>query len=145
MTIHIHAKHTLCAGGGIGRHERLKISCLNKACGFDSRSAHHRKYLSFTGGIFYSEDFPRAKIPFTEGLTSLSVRCVQPIQQHGRRVPALKSLCARVILRTRVSFSLAFSTQQIHSLRANGVISSQVASASGLSRNICRKSFGTVS
>ena len=31
-----------CSGGGIGIHERLKISC-RKACGFKSRPEHYRK------------------------------------------------------------------------------------------------------
>jgi hypothetical protein len=59
----------------------------------------------------------------TEGLMDLSLRWVQPIQQQGRRI------LPRILLKpTAICFSLVAScftviTQQIHSLRASGVIS----------------------
>ena len=56
-------------------------------------------------------------------------RWIQPGQQHGRRFPSINSLRTLFILCSRVSVFLADSTQQIHSLRASGVISSQVISA----------------
>lgn len=37
---------TIRADGGIGRHERLKISWPLRSCGFKSRSAHQRKEVS---------------------------------------------------------------------------------------------------
>ena len=56
-------------------------------------------------------------------------RCGQPGQQHGRRIPSLSSehtlsTCCRL-----VSSFLTEMVQQIHSLRASGVMSSQAASA----------------
>lgn len=65
----------------------------------------------------------------TEGLTALSVRCVQPSQQHGRRMPSLSSLTSRRTWSCLVSTFLTKITQQIHSLRASGVRSSQAARA----------------
>jgi|HubBroStandDraft_6_1064221.scaffolds.fasta_scaffold22953_7 hypothetical protein len=31
------------------------------------------------------------RVPCTDGLIDLSVRCMQPIQQHGRRIPSMSS------------------------------------------------------
>jgi hypothetical protein len=60
---------------------------------------------------------------------SIAHRCGQPGQQHGRRIPSLSSehtlsTCCRL-----VSSFLTEMVQQIHSLRASGVMSSQAASA----------------
>ena len=33
--------YELCASGGIGRREGLKIPWMDNPCGFDSRLAHH--------------------------------------------------------------------------------------------------------
>ncbi len=54
---------------------------------------------------------------------------MQPIQQHGRRLPSASSMGARAIRRARVSACLASCIQHSHSLRAKGVISLQVARA----------------
>ncbi len=68
-------------------------------------------------------------MPCTEGLISLSVRWMQPIQQQGRRSP-LPILSSPTLMRfARVSASLPLVTQQIHSLRASGVMSCQSAVA----------------
>jgi hypothetical protein len=61
---------------------------------------------------------------FCEELIALSVRWMQPIQQQGRRLPSRSSSQVRRTRRFLVSNCFAFSTQQINSLRARGVISS---------------------
>src|SRR5438876_4106847 len=63
----------------------------------------------------------------TEGLSSLSFRCVQPSQQHGRRFPSSSSDRNRSMCWLLVSAFFGQSTQQIHSLRARGVRSSHAA------------------
>src|SRR6266536_2168148 len=65
----------------------------------------------------------------TEGLSSLSFRCVQPSQQHGRRFPSSSSDRNRSMCWLLVSAFFGQSTQQIHSLRARGVRSSHAARA----------------
>lgn len=60
-------------------------------------------------------------IPFMEGLIALSVRCIQPIQQQGRRSPSLSWLTTLSTCSLRVSIFLGKIVQQIHSLRASGV------------------------
>lgn len=77
----------------------------------------------------YFLTFP-ASIHFCVELSFLSVRCVQPIQQHGRRSPSFSCTGIRSICSLRVSAFFTYSTQQIHSLRASGVRLSQSASAS---------------
>ena len=59
----------------------------------------------------------------------MSQRCGQPAQQHGLLIPPRSFDSPTVIRRVRVSACFAEETQQIHSLRARGVISSQVAKA----------------
>jgi hypothetical protein len=54
---------------------------------------------------------------------------LHPAQQHGLRSPALNFESIIFILRSLVSIFFADSIQQIHSLRASGVISSHVESA----------------
>src|SRR5947209_6150056 len=74
----------------------------------------------------------------------LSLRWVQPIQQQGRRMPL------RILLRpTAICFSLVAScftliTQQIHSLRARGVMSSHKAKTLGSKDKAFFKSGGSV-
>lgn len=68
--------------------------------------------------------------------------CGQPPQQHGRRFPALRSSTALLILRSRVSSSLADSIQQSHSFLASEVISSHSRSTLGLEMRASSKSFG---
>src|SRR5947209_10362914 len=78
----------------------------------------------------------------TEGLSSLSFRCVQPSQQHGRRFPSSSSERNRWMCWLLVSAFLGQSTQQIHSLRARGVRSSHAARAFGRAIKTCLKSIG---
>jgi hypothetical protein len=68
--------------------------------------------------------------------------CPQTAQQHGRRLPAVSSLTVRFTWLARVSGFLFEMTQQIHSLRASGVMSSQAATALGLALRAARKSLG---
>ena len=56
-------------------------------------------------------------------------RCGQPGQQQGRRFPSTSSLLVLSIRWLRVSRFLASSIQQIHSLRASGVMFSHAACA----------------
>ncbi len=63
-------------------------------------------------------------------------------QQHGRRFPALSSVLSLSIRRCLVSAFLASSTQQIHSLRARGVMSSHKSSAARSSTSTLAKSSG---
>lgn len=49
---------------------------------------------------------------------------MQPTQQQGRRLPSNNSSQVRLIRRFLVSICFAFSTQQMNSFLANGVISS---------------------
>src|SRR3989338_6926538 len=71
-----------------------------------------------------------------------SQRCVQPAQQHGLRIPPLSFERAFSILILLVSTFLPDVTQQIHSLRASGVISSHTARAAGVPLSAFRKSLG---
>src|SRR5437667_5160643 len=79
----------------------------------------------------------------TEGLSSLSFRCVQPNRKHGRRFPSSSSERNRWMCWLLVSAFLGQSTQQIHSLRARGVRSSHAARAFGRAIKTCLKSIGT--
>src|SRR2546422_164067 len=80
----------------------------------------------------------------TEGLSSLSFRCVQPSQQHGRRFPSSSSDRTRWMCWLLVSAFFGQTTQQIHSLRARGVRSSHAARALGVAIKTRLKSIGTV-
>src|SRR5437899_6131887 len=80
----------------------------------------------------------------TEGLSSLSFRCVQPSQQHGRRFPSISSDCTRWMCWRLVSAFFGQSTQQIHSLRARGVRSCHAARTFWLAIRTRLKSTGTV-
>src|SRR5437879_8715891 len=73
----------------------------------------------------------------TEELSSLSLRWMQPSQQHGRRFPSSSSDCNRWMCWLLVSAFLGPSTQQIHYLRARGVTSSQAARTCGLTIMTC--------
>lgn len=68
--------------------------------------------------------------------------CMQPGQQHGRRLPSVSSVWVRSIRRSLVSMSLADSTQHIHSLRASGVMSRQAVNADILTVNAFCRSVG---
>src|SRR5437870_4058892 len=80
----------------------------------------------------------------TEGLSSLSLRWMQPSQQHGRRFPSSSSDCNRRMCWLLVSAFFGKSTQQIHSLRARGVRSCHAARTFGLAIRTHLKSTGTV-
>ena len=70
-------------------------------------------------------------MPRTDGLIDLSVRCMQPIQQHGRCIPSMSFEHALRTWSFQVSGFLTEMVQQIHSLRASGVMSFHAASAFG--------------
>lgn len=74
---------------------------------------------------------------------SLFQRWGQPGQQQGRRIPSFSSEHTRSMCCLRVSGFLTEITQQIHSLRASGVISSHFARATGSEIRAFRKSAGT--
>jgi len=80
----------------------------------------------------------------TEGLTGLSLRWIQPSQQHGRRIPSLSSVIVLLTCSFLVSSFLTKVTQQIHSLRASGVRSSHIASAALSEVRAFRKSMGNL-
>src|SRR5579875_281744 len=67
---------------------------------------------------------------------------MQPIQQQGRRMPSLSSVRTRSTCCLLVSGFFTEIVQQIHSLRARGVRSSHIASASASEARVCRKSSG---
>src|SRR5947207_2297830 len=69
---------------------------------------------------------------------------MQPAQQHGLRIPPFNfesPFLMRIVL---VSAFLPEMTQQIHSLRASGVMSSHTARAAGVEIRAFRRSFGIV-
>src|SRR4051812_12257503 len=71
-------------------------------------------------------------------------RCGQPGQQHGLRIPSLSSeqtlsTCCRL-----VSSFLTEMVQQIHSLRASGVMSSHVSFAFASDASAFRRSAGSL-
>ena len=68
----------------------------------------------------------------------------QPGQQQGRRFPSLSSVRTLSIRLLLVSGFLVSSTQQIHSLRASGVMSSHSANATLSAVRVFRKSVGTL-
>src|SRR5438445_4393132 len=80
----------------------------------------------------------------TEGLSSLSLRWMQPSQQHGRRFPSSSSDRNRSTCWLLVSAFFGQSTQQIHSFRARGVRSCHAARTFGSAIRTCLKSIGTV-
>src|SRR5215475_487203 len=67
---------------------------------------------------------------------------MQPNQQQGRRMPSFSSLRTLSTCCFLVSGFLTESVQQIHSLRARGVRSSHIASASVSEARVFRKSSG---
>jgi hypothetical protein len=67
---------------------------------------------------------------------------MQPAQQQGRRIPPFIFERALLIRISLVSFFLPEITQQIHSLRASGVIFSQIAIALGVVASAFLKSEG---
>ena len=75
---------------------------------------------------------------------ALGLRCGQPGQQQGLLFPLSKSARNRSICSLLVSGFLKNVIQQIHSLRASGVISSHAASALGAEVRAFCKSAGTL-
>ncbi len=71
-------------------------------------------------------------------------RCGQPGQQHGLRMPSMSSERTRSTCCILVSGFFTEMVQQIHSLRASGVMSSHAASARGEARSAFLKSAGNV-
>lgn len=89
----------------------------------------HENRQIFRSGAFYFPFFSRWK---------------QPAQQHGRRLPSANSVWTLSTRRFLVSINLAVSTQQIHSLRANGVMSAQAARAWASDSRARRRSTGSL-
>jgi hypothetical protein len=73
----------------------------------------------------------------------LNYRWAHPGQQQGRRFPSLRLAQPHSIRRLLVSAFLADSIQQIHSLRASGVMSSHAVNACGSDVSVFLKSAGT--
>ena len=71
-------------------------------------------------------------------------RCGHPGQQHGLRMPPRILSMPTSMRRFRVVSCLAEVTQQIHSLRASGVISAQRLIAAALDLMALRKSAGSL-
>jgi len=78
------------------------------------------------------------------GVVLVFQRWGQPAQQHGRLIPPLSFDSPTLIRRLRVSDCFAEVIQQIHSLRASGVMSSHVARAFGAEASAFRRSAGTL-
>ena len=71
-----------------------------------------------------------------------SYRWAHPTQQQGRRFPAARLSPAHLMRWVRVSIFFADSIQQIHSLRASGVMSCHVARDFGSRRRSFLRSTG---
>ena len=71
-------------------------------------------------------------------------RCGHPGQQHGLRMPPRILSMPTSIRRFLVASRLAEITQQIHSLRASGVISAHTHMATTLDPMAFRKSAGSL-
>src|ERR1700733_11985705 len=119
-------------------------------------------FTDFQWGIFHlaelsatrtlagsSSEMPIPSTDFVASIAGMRIRrqnahrCGQPGQQQGRRIPSLScehslSTCCRL-----VSSFLTEMVQQIHSLRAGGVMSSQAASAFASDAIAFRRSAGT--
>lgn len=75
-------------------------------------------------------------MPLIDGLIALSVRCMQPAQQQGRRSPRRNLSFATIIRLVRVSGFTALVIQHINSLRAKGVMSFHACRAAASPFNI---------
>ena len=110
-----------------------------------SRPADYVIYLLGRGCVTHFDALLRMlSTQRTEGLSSLSLRWMQPSQQHGLRFPSNSSDCNRWMCWLLVSAFFGPSTQQIHSLRARAVRSSHAARTFGLAIRTRLKSTGTV-
>lgn len=74
---------------------------------------------------------------------AFGLRCGQPGQQQGLRLPLPRSSHKRSMCFLRVSGFLTIVVQQIHSLRARAVRSFQFTRISGFETSASRKSAGT--
>src|SRR6185437_13703581 len=92
------------------------------------RCMNRQAALARAAFLFYCF-FRFASTNLTERLIFLSLRWMQPIQQHGRRMPSLSSDTTRFTWASRVSCFLTLTVQQIHSLRDSGVRLCHSASA----------------
>ena len=70
-------------------------------------------------------------------------RCGHPGQQHGRRLPAIRSAQTRSMCFRLVSGFFTEMTQQIHSLRARGLRSFHASRTSDAALSALRRSAGT--
>jgi hypothetical protein len=86
-----------------------------------------RRFLETAARIAYQQD---------------AHRCGQPGQQHGRRIPSLSSEQTLSTCCCLVSSFLTEIVQQIHSLRARGVMFSHAARASASDASAFRRSAG---
>src|SRR5207245_11759843 len=110
-----------------------------------SRPADYVIYLLGRGCVAHFDALLRMlSTQRTEGLSCLSLRWMQPSQQHGRRFPSNSSDCNRWMCWLLVSSFFGQSTQQIHSLRATGVWSSHAARTCALAIRTRLKATGTV-
>src|SRR5881396_667347 len=110
-----------------------------------SRPADNVIYLLGRGCVAHADALLRLlNTQRTEGLSSLSLRWMQPSQQHGRRFPSSSSDCNRWMCWLLVSAFFGQITQQSHSLRARGVRSCHAARTFGLAIRTRLKSTGTV-
>ena len=146
LSLHVHyvVKRTFTSKrSNIARHAKKTPALAGGFCfGFS---------LGGSGGVS-PEIFVRCGSPyfldpllstnFCEGLNGLSFRWTQPYQQQGRRIPSLSSEHTRSTCSRRFSACLTEKTQQIHSFRASGVISSHAVSALESEAKAFRKSAG---
>jgi len=109
---------------------------IYKVYPFPDRYASNMPYFDFLDRL--------SSTARTEGLIGLSLRWIQPNQQHGRRIPSLSSLIVLLTCSFLVSSFLTKVTQHIHSLRARGVRSSHIASAALSEVRAFRRSVGTL-
>src|SRR5438270_3108199 len=146
--------HPLGAGGLLPLHlfDYARVRALDEspqlAQAFTPPAGHPADdviYLLGRGCIAHADALLRLlSTQRTEGLTSLSLRWMQPSQQHGRRFPSNSSDCNRWMCWLLVSAFFGQSTQQIHSFRARGVRSSHAARTFGSAIRTRLKSSGPV-
>jgi hypothetical protein len=105
--------------------------------GTESDADHTRR-----GFIFHLN--PASKVPRQTSRLANSSAVRQPGQQHARRIPSFSSEHTRSICCFLGSGFFTEMTQQIHSLRASGVMSSHFARAAESEMRAVRKSGGTV-
>src|SRR5206468_11605552 len=86
------------------------------------RPADNLIYLLGRGCVAHADALLRLlNTQRTEGLSSLSLRWMQPSQQHGRRSPSSSSDCNRWMCWLLVSAFFGEPPQQSHSLRGREV------------------------